>query len=179
MPVETLPAADDTHITLDDYLHRNYESERECEFVDGKLEERTGGETPHGILHAAAASWFWQLRAEWNIDCAMSYSMWVSPTRIRVSDIVVMNDKLRENIRITPPLLCIEILAPEDIPARLLPRLDDFVAMGVAHIWPLDPIDRTAFTYTNAGLKLADSARLTVPNSPIYLDLPEIFSALD
>jgi hypothetical protein len=51
--------------------------------------------------------------------------------------------------------------------------------MGVAHIWPLDPIDRTAFTYTNAGLKLADSARLTVPNSPIYLDLPEIFSALD
>src|SRR5580700_6716966 len=99
-------------IALDDYLRRNYENERECEYVDGLLEERTGGDMPHAHLHTIVASWFWEHRSEWDIDCCMSYSMWCSPTRIRIPDVVVMTDWLRENIRITPPLLCVEILAP-------------------------------------------------------------------
>jgi hypothetical protein len=52
--------------------------------------------------------------------------------------------------------------------------------MGVEHVWLLDPIDRVAYTLTAAGgLLPADGPRLTLPNSPIYLDLPGIFSALD
>jgi Uma2 family endonuclease len=169
----------EAHISLDDYLRRNYENERECEFVDGLLEERTGGQTSHALLHVEAAAWFHRHRFEWNICCAMSYSMWVSPTRIRVPDLVVMSDQLREEIRITPPLLCVEILAPEDDRQRLLPRLDDMLSMGVQNLWLLDPIERTAFVYTRAGLRLIEATRLEIPNSPIYLDLPELFSALD
>jgi Uma2 family endonuclease len=169
----------EAQISLDDYLHRNYENERECEFVDGLLEERTGGEVSHAILHTEVGSWFAQRRSEWTIECAMSYSMWVSPSRIRIPDIVIMNDKFREKIRITPPLLCVEILAPEDHFSRLLPRLDDFLQMGVQNLWLIDPIKRTAFIYTREGLRLIESSRLEIPNSPIYLDLLEIFSALD
>ncbi len=58
--------------------------------------------------------------------------MWVSPTRIRIPDMIVLNDKLRENIRITPPSLCVEILAPEDPPTRLLRRLEDTLNMGAS-----------------------------------------------
>ena len=166
-------------ITLDAFLRRDYENERECEFVDGRLEERTGGESDHGMLHAAVASWFGEHRSAWGIQCAMSYSMRVSATRIRVPDIVVMGDKLRENIRPTPPLLCIEILAPEDTLARLLPRLNDIAQMGVKNIWLIDPIDRAAFVYTGQGLRLVEETRMTIADSPIYLDLPELFSALD
>src|SRR5271155_2674041 len=99
MQAGTPSSADDILVSLNDYLHRNYDNERECEFVDGRLEERTGGETSHGIIHTATAVWFSQYRSEWAIECAMSYSIWVSPSRIRVPDIVVMRDKLREDIR--------------------------------------------------------------------------------
>jgi len=166
-------------ITIDQFLRRDYESERECEFVDGSLEERTGGEMAHGILHVEVGVWFHKHRDEWKIDCLMSYSVWVSPTRIRVPDLVITSDRLREGIRVTPPLLCVEILSPEDEPVRLLPRLADLAAMGVANIWLLDPAQRTAFTVSEMRLERVTSTRISVPDSPIYLDLPEIFSALD
>ena len=166
-------------ITIEQYLRHEYENERECEFVDGVLEERTGGNMAHGILHGEVGAWFWQHRSEWNIGCLMSYSMWVSGTRIRVPDLVITNDRLREDIRVTPPLLCVEILAPEDHPVQLLRRLDDMIAMGVGNLWLLDPIARVALTYTKAGLVIFEGDRLSIPDSPIYLDLPEVFSALD
>ncbi len=34
-------------------------------------------------------------------------------------------------------------------------------------------------TYSQTGLKLAEGPRLTIPGTPIYLDLPELFAALD
>jgi hypothetical protein len=61
----------------------------------------------------------------------------------------------------------------------VLVRLNDFLKMGVENLWLLDPIERSACIYTRAGLTLAETTRLTIPGSPIYLDLPEIFSALD
>ena len=166
-------------ITIDEFLRRDYENERECEFVDGVLEERTGGEVAHGLLHVEVAAWFWKRRRDWSINCLMSHSMWVSGTRIRVPDIVITNDRLREDIRTTPPLLCVEILAPEDAAVRLLARLCDLAGMGVRHIWLLNPADRTGFTYTEKGLEPVVGTRLSVPDSPVYLDPPEIFSALD
>ena len=62
---------------------------------------------------------------------------------------------------------------------RVLLRLQDFLAMGVGNVWLIDTVERVAYTFTADGLKLADSTRLAVPNSAIYLDLPEMFSALD
>ena len=166
-------------ITLEAYLHRDYENERECEFIDGRLEERTGGGMEHGRLHAAAASWFAEHRDAWHIDPLMSYSMWASPTRIRIPDIVVLKDKLRENIRITPPFFCVEILSPEDTPTRLLRRLEDILNMGCEHVWLLDPAARAALTCTRNGLRLAAGPALTIPGSPIHIDIAELFSALD
>ena len=58
-------------------------------------------------------------------------------------------------------------------------RLDEFVAMGVENLWILDPIDRSAATYTRFGMKPVDGARLDIAGTPIYLDVAEIFTALD
>ena len=73
----------------------------------------------------------------------------------------------------------IEIFSPEDRLSRVLHRLNAFLAMGIPHVWLLDPIERTAFTYTYAGLKLVEATRIPIENSPIYLDLPDVLSALD
>jgi Uma2 family endonuclease len=173
----TSPA--DSPLSLEEYLRTSYHPD--CDFVDGHLEERNMGDAMHGLLQMQLGFWFISHQKEWNIRVMSELRTQVGSNRVRLPDVaVVQNDAaVREPLRTTPPLIAIEILSPDDRVNRVVQRLDDFVAMGVAHIWLLDPIDRTAFTYTNAGLKLADSARLTVPNSPIYLDLPEIFSALD
>ena len=113
------------------------------------------------------------------IDTLMSFSMWVSPTRIRIPDTVVLKDKLRGSIRIPPPFLRVEILAPEDTPARFLRRLEDILNIGCEHLSLLDRADRAALTYTRNGLRLAVGPSLTVPGSPIQIDLSKLLSALD
>lgn len=131
----------------------------------------------HAMLHAALASVLFTGKHH-GITTLMSYSMWVSPTRIRVPDVVVVNDHLRESIRITPPLLCAEVIAPEDTLHNLTQRCLDFHKMGVPQTWLFDPENRVAYTYID-GLKLVQTPTLTLPNTPIYLDLPELFASLD
>jgi hypothetical protein len=50
--------------------------------------------------------------------------------------------------------------------------------MGIEHVWLIDPAERAAFTYAD-GLKLVEEDRLTVAGTPIYLDLPQLFQALN
>jgi hypothetical protein len=69
--------------------------------------------------------------------------------------------------------------SPEDRLPRVLVRLADFWKMGIRNIWVLDPEDKAAFVYTDGGLKPVEADSLTVAGSPVYLDLTEIFGALD
>ena len=81
-------------------------------------------------------------------------------------------------MRVTAPLLCIEILSPEDRPERVMKRLDDFVAMGVENLWILDPSDRSAATYSRFGMKPVEGDRLAIVDTGIYLDVAETFAEL-
>jgi Uma2 family endonuclease len=104
----------------------------------------------------------------------------VSERRYRVPDVCVRAlSAPREKIVVTPPLIAIELLSREDRLPRVIVRLNDFLIMGVPHIWVLDPLERAAYIYTRDGLQLVTTPRLTIPNSPIYLELADIFSALD
>lgn len=173
-PSATVPA----ELTMDEYLHSIYHPD--CDFVDGHLEERNLGEYEHSILQAMIAAWFINHRKEWNIRVTTEYRTRVSATRVRIPDISIFPvGGPVEKVRITPPLLAIEILSPDDRLPRVLTRLNDFLAMGVPNLWLIDPEDRSAFTYTREGLRLVEDTRLAIPNSPIFLDLPEVFSALD
>jgi hypothetical protein len=51
--------------------------------------------------------------------------------------------------------------------------------MGVPHIWLIDPLRRTAQTFDATGLHDADPTNLTIPGTPICLDLTEAFAAID
>ncbi len=165
-------------IPMEEYLRTSYHPD--CDFVDGVLEERSMGELEHSIMQIALGAWFFAHRAEWKIRVASEYRTKVSASRIRLPDISVFaHDGLNEQVRVTPPLLCIEILSPDDRIPRVVRRLQDFLAMGVPNLWLIDPIERAAFTYTEGGLRLVEEDRLAISGSPIYLDLAELFSALD
>jgi Uma2 family endonuclease len=166
-------------LSLEEYLRTSYHPD--CDFVDGRIEERNLGETKHGLLQIEVGFWFRSRKIEWNIRVITELRTRVSQTRVRIPDVTVASDDaaMREQVRTTPPLIAIEILSPDDRINRVILRLEDFLRMGVKNVWLLDPIERVGYTLTVEGLRLVDGDRISVPDSPIYLDLPEVFSALD
>ena len=177
MATATLPPAH-TSLSLEEYLHTSYHPD--CDFVDGHLEERPVGEYEHNNLQAALIAWFFVRGPEWKVRVLPEQRTRVAQTRVRVPDVcVVPREGPMEKIRITPPLICIEILSPEDRMSRTVRVLHDYLGMGVENLWLFDPIDRVALTYSASGLKLVDITRLTIPKFPVYLDLPELFASLD
>jgi Uma2 family endonuclease len=175
----TIPAASlaPEPISIEEYLRSSYHPD--VEYVDGFLEERTVGEFEHGRLQMLLGMWFESHRAEWKVLVTSEFRNRVSPTRVRLPDVcLVPEDGPREKVRITPPILCIEIRSPEDRLSRILTVFDDYLRMGVPNIWLLDPIERTAFTYDKGGLRAVNTPHLSIKDSPIFIDLPALFAAI-
>jgi Uma2 family endonuclease len=104
----------------------------------------------------------------------------VSRSHFRVPDLSVLRAGApKEQILTHPPLIVIEILSPEDRLSRFQDRIDDYLAFGVEHIWIVDPQRRAAWTATRAGLQLAQTGELVVPETPIRVVLSELFAELD
>ena len=166
-------------VTLEEYLHSAYHPD--CDYADGVVEERNMGEIGHSLVHAEVTIWFGAHRREWKIRVMTELRTRVGATRVRLPDVTVAYDDeaMKERVRKTPPLIAIEVLSPDDRLPRVLVRLADFWNMGIRNVWLLDPEERSAYTYTENGLKVVDMDRLVVADSAIYLDLQEVFSALD
>lgn len=167
-----------TLLSLEEYLRTSYHPD--CDFVDGQIEERNVGEREHSVLQIAIGAWFFNRRSDWRIVVMSEQRTRVAADRVRLPDVCIVSaDAPFEKVTQTPPLIAIEILSSDDRLPRVIQRLDDFLRMGVANLWLIDPIERVAFTYDRMGLRRVEASRLSVPDSPVYLDLPEVFSALD
>jgi hypothetical protein len=57
--------------------------------------------------------------------------------------------------------------------------LDDYLAMGVEHIWCFEPEARQVRRYTIEGFVKVTDSELTIAGTPIRINLAEVFSALD
>ena len=167
-----------TLVSVEEYLSTSYHPD--CDYVDGELEERNVGEYPHGKMEGKLFAWFDQHAEAWNIDPNLAQRINISSSRYRVCDVVVLDASVpRENITVTPPLLCIEVMSPEDRISRATKALADYAAMGVPQSWLIDPIRREAFVYDVNGLHPVEDDRLELPGTPIYLILSDLFAALD
>ena len=77
----------------------------------------------------------------------------VTATRFRVPDVcVLVEDAPDEQVVTTPPMLCIEILSPEDRSKRYMDRVNDYFKMGVPWCWIIDPVARQAWIATPGNL---------------------------
>ena len=63
----------------------------------------------------------------------------VAPRRFRIPDVCCFRKRLEGRIITEPPVLCIEILSPEDRFSRVEARIADYLAMGVPYVWVIDP----------------------------------------
>ncbi len=93
--------------------------------------------------------WFGTNEKTWNVYTLVEQRIRVAARRVRVADLcLISRDAPREQVVTTPPLLCVEILTPEDRLPRAARVMDDYARMGVPNLWLFDPIDRVAYVYS-------------------------------
>jgi Uma2 family endonuclease len=161
-------------IPLSEYLGISYRPDRE--YVDGEIRERNVGKWEHARLQWLLALWFGTHEKQWGITGSTEQRVRVSANRVRVPDLVVLTAGAQPDVLTDPPLLVIEILSPDDSYSDTQDRAQDYRAMGVETVWIIDPKTRTGRVCS--GTEWVEASRLEVKGTPLYVDLPEIFSQL-
>ena len=162
------------HIPLNEYLDISYRPDRE--YVDGEIRERNVGKWEHARLQWLLALWFGTHEKQWGITGSTEQRIRVSASRVRVPDVVVLAAGAQPDVLTDPPLLVIEILSPDDSYSDTQERAQDYRAMGVETVWIIDPKTRTGRMCS--GMEWVEAARLEVKGTPLYVNLPEIFSQM-
>jgi len=170
--------ASTTLISVSEYLATSYRPD--CDYVDGEVQERNVGEREHALLQAIFTAIFNNNRKTWNLLALPEQHVQVGNTRYRIPDVCVIlkSDPVEPIVR-TAPLICIEILSPEDRLQRVQERVDDYLQMGVGHIWIIDPKTRHAYIASNAGFQAPANGELVVPHTPIRIVLADVFAEFD
>lgn len=167
-----------TLISVEEYLATSYEPDRE--YIDGQLVERNLGEYDHSNLQTALAAWLWIRAREWNVRALVEQRVRVGARRIRVPDVCLISRDLPiERVITHPPLVCIEVLSPDDRLRYYQDKVDDYTAMGVPAIWLFDPMKRKAFVCTREGFLPPEGGVLAIPGTPIQIPLKDLFADLD
>ncbi len=164
-----------TLISVEEYLRTSYSPD--CDYVDGEVQERNVGEKSHGKVQKALLLFFTALEKQLGIWAIQEQRVRVSPTRFRIPDVCVMLGEPEEEVFTRPPFVCIEVLSPEDRLSRIEQKVDDYIGMGVPHVWVLDPKTKRAWAITPAeGWREEKSGALKTNNPSIEVPLAEIFS---
>ena len=165
-------------VSLAEYMATSYEPD--CDFVDGTLEQRNLGKWDHSNLQSAIDAYLRTRRKQWGTRSAVEQRVQVSPTRVRIPDVcVIAGDAPLEQVATHPPLLCIEVLSPEDRMVRVEKRIGDFLAMGVPCVWVFDPEDQSVLECTPSGRRVVTETELKLANTAVSINLPELFADLD
>jgi Uma2 family endonuclease len=165
-------------IPVSEYLRTSYSPD--CDYVDGEVQERNLGESDHSDLQGQLLDLLRTPANKVYVRANPEIRVQVGPTRFRVPDVCIRRvPALREQIIRQPPLLCIEILSPEDRVSRTREKIRDYLDMGVIEVWVVDPAARSVMICAGATMVEQTAGVLKVPETPITLSLEDIFKALD
>jgi Uma2 family endonuclease len=182
----TLGMASATFIPVGEYLRGSYEPD--AEYVDGRIEARPMGEFDHSSLQRQIMLLLSQPEHQLLFLCYPELRVRVAEERYRVPDLCLIKVGVRrEQVVVTAPLLCVEILSPEDTMRRTLVRVRDFLGMGVREVWVVDPESRTVQVCVGDGgaavVKEYREGELGVPGLPagvsVAVSLGDMFRVLD
>ena len=165
-------------ISVREYRHTSYSPD--CDYVDGRIEERNLGEYDHALLQTLLGQLFMNNRAAWGVIALTDVRVQVSATRFRIPDITVLRVGVpKEPVLTRPPLMAIEILSPEDRLNAVTERAQEYLEFGIEYIWIVDPKKRLVHRLTPAGLERVPSGEIAVDGTPIRVVLSELFAELD
>jgi Uma2 family endonuclease len=168
-----------TIVPLDHYLHETWQPDRE--YVDGAVLERSMGEKDHAAWQAALLRVLSGWRQSANIKVYAELRVQISPARFRVPDILVIDRNAADEQIIThAPLLCVEILSPEDRIGRMEAKIQEYVDFGVRAVWVIDPGTRTAYQCAGGSIRDWKAVEtLMVSGSEIRVEMKDLIADLD
>jgi Uma2 family endonuclease len=165
-------------VSLEEYLHTTYRPDRD--YLEGELQERNMGEQPHATVQGYLVRVFGNQGKEWSIRVLPEQRVQVRTDRYRIPDVVVLRrSDPRDAIVSFPPLICIEVLSTGDTVRSVQERANDYAAMGVEHIWILDPWMRVGYYASQRGFQQPEDGVLRISGTPIAISLAEVFAELD
>jgi Uma2 family endonuclease len=126
-------------VSVEEYLSTNYDPD--MDYVDGVLEERNVGEWEHGDLQSRILRYLCDNAERFRVLTVVEARVQVAQANYRVPDIVCVRKRPRGGIITAPPVLCIEIISPEDRFPRMQKKIADYLSMGVGWVWVIDPYD--------------------------------------
>ena len=162
---------------IDEYLRTIYKPD--CDYVDGFVLDRNVGEYNHSTLQGLLYQYLLESSSASQIRIKPELRVRVSPKRYRVPDLLVMRRTQKpERILTIPPMLCIEILSPEDRMARIEEKVRDYLAFGVEYVWVIDSQRQTAWSYTPTAVQQVQD-QLTTAGPDLTVSLPRLFEDLN
>ncbi len=166
-------------VGVEEYLRSSYHPD--VDYVDGDVQERYVGEIEHSDLQGELIAILRGHGAAWGIRAFPEQRVQVSEQNYRVPDICVMPRSWKKTPIIhDAPLLCVEILSPEDSFGRTLQKCRDYLAMGVQEVWVFDPYLREAHILKVDGrINVQRDGLLRLGETKLMLDVQSIFAALD
>lgn len=161
------------------YLGETWQPDRE--YVDGEILERSMGEKDHAAWQAALLRQLSAWRQTAQIKVFAELRLQISAARYRVPDILVIDRNAADEQIIThPPVLCVEILSPEDRIGRMEAKIQEYLDFGVRAVWVVDPQMRTAYECAGGSLRDWKAVEtLTVAGTAIQILVKDLLADLD
>ena len=137
------------YLPIDAYLQMSFEPD--CDYLDGEVAERSVG----GLMHSTAQAEFVGIVCENapGLDVRPSLRMKTAPNRYRVADVAVFKGVPDEEYPCTPPLIILEIAAPDDDETELVNKLGEYRHWGVRYVWLTDPYAEKLHMFGSEGLR--------------------------
>ena len=164
-------------ISADEYLHTAYDPD--CDYIDGTVLERNLGQFDHSTLQMLVLVSLQARANEWGVLIRPELRLRIRPGKYRIPDVMVLSAGVKHPPVIEEaPLLCIEIVSPDDRIKDLIERAEDYRTLGVPVTWILDPETKKAFTYSEHGLQQLPPGVPVLRSGQIELDAAELFAQL-
>lgn len=170
-------AAIGTRMSVEEYLRTPFRPD--VDFVDGVIEERNLGEWDHAGLQGILLRLLSDHEEDWHVYVSVELRVQTSATRYRVPDVCVTDARnATEQIPTKAPLLCIEVMSPEDRLPRVLERVKDFHRMGVGQVWVFDPETQRVWVSSAEGVEEWGGGLLRVAGTRVELDPAVAFARM-
>ena len=163
-----------TQVSVEEYLRTSYDPD--CEYVDGEVLDRNVGEKGHSKVQKRLLVYIAQREAGWGVFALQEWRLKLGDDHYRVPDLsIVAGPEPEDAVLSTPPLVCVEILSPEDRMSRMLTKIAGYLAFGVRYVVVLDPKIKRAYIYSDDGMREMEDGILRIEGSPIEIPLSEVF----
>jgi len=160
------------HITPEEYLATSFEG-ADREYVDGTLIERNLGEKKHSFVQWRLGGIVYDLSKTRRVFGFTELRLQLGPTVFRIPDLSIYLAMPEQRVPSHPPVAVIEVVSPDDRYSDLLKKLVEYAAIGVPHIWVIDPELETLSVYRSA--VLAQVPVLALPECGLHITAADLF----